>query len=84
MSLRSGKVNGWNPLAWAAVFVPHWLIDRFSLALVWLRLIGSRTFEEAQVRGGASVRKSHPELRLERWNRVGEVQEEVGNLWKYL
>ena len=30
------------------VFVPHWIIDRWSLATYWLRLIGGRTFEDAR------------------------------------
>jgi Protein of unknown function (DUF3307) len=29
------------------VFVPHWIIDRWSLASAWLRLIRGRTFEAA-------------------------------------
>lgn len=30
---------------WAAVFIPHWIIDRWSLASWWLKMIGGRTFE---------------------------------------
>ncbi len=30
-----------------SVFIPHWLIDRFSLANFWLKLIRGRTFEAA-------------------------------------
>lgn len=30
-----------------SVFIPHWLIDRFSLANLWLKLIRGRTFESA-------------------------------------
>lgn len=37
-------LNPWNILA---VFIPHWIIDRWSLASVWLKLIGGRTFEAA-------------------------------------
>lgn len=29
------------------VFAPHWIIDRFSLATYWLKLIKGRTFEDA-------------------------------------
>lgn len=36
-----------NPLVWFLVFVPHFLIDKFSLASVWLKMIGGRTFESA-------------------------------------
>ncbi len=39
----------WQFSPWFAlsVFVPHWLIDRFSLANHWLKLIRGRTFESA-------------------------------------
>ena len=30
-----------------AIYIPHWIIDRWSLASVWLRLIKGRTFEAA-------------------------------------
>ena len=36
-----------NPLVVAAVFVPHWIIDRWSLGGLWLKLIRGRTFEAA-------------------------------------
>ena len=36
-----------NPLIWALVFVPHWVIDRWSLASPWLKLIRGRTFTDA-------------------------------------
>jgi uncharacterized protein DUF3307 len=36
-----------DPVVVALVFVPHWVIDRWSLASVWLRLIRGRTFEAA-------------------------------------
>ena len=36
-----------NPLVWLAVYLPHWLIDRYSLASLWLRTIRGRTFEAA-------------------------------------
>lgn len=36
-----------NPLVAMLIFVPHWIIDRWSLANHWLRLIGGRTFEGA-------------------------------------
>jgi hypothetical protein len=36
-----------NPLIFLLVAVPHWLIDRFSLAAAWLKLIRGRTFEAA-------------------------------------
>jgi hypothetical protein len=29
------------------VFIPHWLIDRYSLASIWLKLIRGRSFEAA-------------------------------------
>ena len=35
-----------------AVFVPHWIIDRWSLASPWLKLIGGRTFEAARANTG--------------------------------
>ena len=31
----------------ALVFIPHWIIDRWSLAHSWLNLIHGRTFESA-------------------------------------
>lgn len=37
-----------NPIVWIAIFVPHWIIDRYSLANKWLKFIGGRTFESAQ------------------------------------
>jgi hypothetical protein len=36
-----------QPLVILAVAAPHWLIDRYSLATWWLRLIRGRTFEGA-------------------------------------
>jgi hypothetical protein len=36
-----------NPIVIAAVAVPHWLIDRYSAASVWLKIIRGRTFEDA-------------------------------------
>src|SRR5690242_20089926 len=36
-----------SPLFALAVFVPHWIIDRWSLASPWLKLVGGRTFEDA-------------------------------------
>ncbi len=36
-----------DPLVWVLVFVPHWIIDRWSLANVWLSLIKGRTFKSA-------------------------------------
>ena len=36
-----------NPLLIALVFVPHWIIDRWSLASPWLKMIRGRTFEAA-------------------------------------
>lgn len=37
-----------SPLFALAVFVPHWVIDRWSLASPWLKMIGGRTFEGAK------------------------------------
>lgn len=37
-----------NPVVVAAVYIPHWVIDRWSLATHWLRLIRGRTFETAK------------------------------------
>lgn len=36
-----------NPLVVALVFIPHFVIDRWSLASLWLKLIRGRTFEAA-------------------------------------
>jgi hypothetical protein len=36
-----------NPLVFAAVFVPHFIIDYYSLGIYWLKLIKGRTFEDA-------------------------------------
>ena len=36
-----------SPLFALAVFVPHWIIDRWSLASPWLKMIRGRTFEDA-------------------------------------
>lgn len=37
-----------NPVVAALIFVPHWVIDRWSLARTWLWFIGGRTFEAAK------------------------------------
>lgn len=39
----------WRADAWvaAAIFAPHWVIDRWSAASLWLKLIRGRTFEAA-------------------------------------
>ena len=34
-------------LVYASVFIPHWIIDRYSLANKWLGLIRGRTFASA-------------------------------------
>lgn len=36
-----------DPLFWLGVAVPHWIIDRFSLANVWAKLMKGRTFQDA-------------------------------------
>ena len=36
-----------SPAVWTLVLVPHWAIDRWSLATGWLRLIKGRTLETA-------------------------------------
>jgi hypothetical protein len=36
-----------DPLVVALVFAPHWIIDRWSLGGVWLKVIRGRTFEAA-------------------------------------
>ena len=36
-----------HPLVVALIAVPHWLIDRFSAASIWLKIIRGRTFEAA-------------------------------------
>ena len=36
-----------DPLLVALVFVPHWIIDRWSLATPWLKMIRGRTFDDA-------------------------------------
>lgn len=36
-----------SPVVWILIFAPHFVIDKFSLASVWLKLIGGRTFESA-------------------------------------
>jgi hypothetical protein len=36
-----------NPVVAVLVFVPHWIIDRWSLASPWLKMIRGRTFEAA-------------------------------------
>ncbi len=37
-------LNVWMGLA---IFIPHWVIDRWSLASAWLKIIKGRTFEAA-------------------------------------
>ena len=36
-----------SPVFAVAVFAPHWIIDRWSLASSWLKLVRGRTFEDA-------------------------------------
>ena len=36
-----------DPIIWLLVFIPHWIVDRWSLASYWLKLIRGRTFESA-------------------------------------
>lgn len=36
-----------NPIVFILVYLPHWIIDRWSLANGWLKLIRGRTFESA-------------------------------------
>ncbi len=43
-----------SPVFAIAVFVPHWIIDRWSLASGWLKVIGGRTFEAARGNTGRS------------------------------
>lgn len=38
------RADGWLV---AAIFLPHWIIDRWSLASVWLKILKGRTFESA-------------------------------------
>ena len=40
-------VNNFNPIVMALIFVPHWLIDHWSLADKWLGFIKGRTFKAA-------------------------------------
>ncbi len=40
-------VGSASPLFALAVFAPHWIIDRWSLATLWLKLIRGRTFQAA-------------------------------------
>lgn len=42
--LMFGTINLWIGLA---IFIPHWIIDRWSLASIWLKIIKGRTFEDA-------------------------------------
>jgi len=37
----------YKPVVILLVYIPHWLIDRYSLASFWLKLIRGRTFEGA-------------------------------------
>ena len=39
------------PLFIAMVFLSHWFIDRYSLALHWLRMIRGRTWENMKLDG---------------------------------
>jgi len=40
-----------NPLVIFSIFITHWLIDRWSLASKWLKLIRGRNFLEAYLSG---------------------------------
>ncbi|MDP3770352.1 MAG: DUF3307 domain-containing protein [bacterium] len=37
----------YSPVTFLAVCIPHWVIDRWSLANTWLSLIRGRTFQAA-------------------------------------
>jgi hypothetical protein len=37
----------WSPLIIILIGVPHWILDRWSLGNVWLKMIRGRTFEGA-------------------------------------
>lgn len=39
--------QNFSPLFLLSVSVPHWIIDRYSLASVWLKFIKGRTFDAA-------------------------------------
>lgn len=36
-----------NSIVWIIVFASHWMMDRWSIANLWLKLIKGRTFEKA-------------------------------------
>ena len=36
----------YNPIIWTFIFVPHWIIDHWSLGEVWSSFIGGRTTEK--------------------------------------
>ncbi|MCC7469736.1 MAG: DUF3307 domain-containing protein [Bacteroidetes bacterium] len=42
----------WNPVVALSIFLPHFIIDRWSLGEVWLRLIGGRTANGAMSETG--------------------------------
>jgi hypothetical protein len=35
-----------RPLIWALIFIPHWVIDHWSLGEVWSQIIGGRTVKK--------------------------------------
>lgn len=43
----------WNPVVALSIFVPHFIIDRWSLGEAWLKLIGGRTVKDAIEKTGA-------------------------------
>ncbi len=42
----------WDPWVALSIFIPHFIIDRWSLGEVWLRLIGGRTANGAMSETG--------------------------------
>ncbi|MEK7608613.1 MAG: DUF3307 domain-containing protein [Patescibacteria group bacterium] len=54
------QVFDWR--VWLAVAIPHWIIDRFSIADKWLRIIRGRTPE-----GAARLGDLHREFHIAFW-----------------
>lgn len=38
-----------NPFIWVLVFVPHWVIDHWSLGEAWSKFIGGRTAQKTMM-----------------------------------
>lgn len=59
--------TGWHPLFLLAVFVPHWIIDRWSLANYWLSFKNGYTAHEVWEKGLLCAAPAPSQLEQNAW-----------------